>query len=115
MEIARETALLILRKWQEDAREVHCALVCSESIQACLVGRISTTDSDFIRITAGAHQGVSFNLRDAQELRFEDWREAPIEHAQALKKAYEASMLFWFSNCQCEVHALKTPNELLGI
>lgn len=112
MNISPEEALSLLRKWREENRLIQCTLVSSKTTSASVVGRITELEIDSVRVTAAPHCGVLFTLSDALELNFQDWRDAPAEDAQQLKEAYEAFLFVRFHDCNCEVYALKTVDEL---
>ena len=90
-------------------------MICSETTSACVVGRIVELEPNSIRISGARRTGVLFSLSEANELSFEDWRDAPPEHAQQLKEFYEAFMFVKLRNCHCEIYAMKTEDEMPSV
>jgi hypothetical protein len=121
MNISIEDTLSLLRKWQDERRLIQCGLVYSFEISCTVVGRIEEVEVGSIRINArslrtdGKFDSLLFNLVDSTEILFHDWRDAPEEVAPSLKAAYEAHIFVRFRDCHCEIYALKTGDELLGL
>jgi hypothetical protein len=113
--VTPDEALSLLRKWREENRLIQCFLIFSATTSACIVGHITELTDDFIRVTSAPRCGIQFSLSDAQGISFEDWREAPPEHAEQLKEAYEAFLSVRFRNYHCELYAAKTVGELPAI
>ena len=113
MEITLEDALSLLTKWRGENRLIQSTLVLSELTNASVIGRITELSPECARITnAKPHEGLMFNPSDAHELSFQDWRDAPAEHAEQLQEAYEGFIFLRFRDGHCEVYAAKTPDEL---
>lgn len=121
MDIPTVDALSLLRKWQDEKRLVQAGLVLSETTSCCIIGRIEHVNTESVTIHAvggdegqlDRHSGLSFDLVSVRKFAFEDWRDAPPQHTEALRIAYEGFLFISFDDYRCEVYACKTPDELL--
>jgi len=117
MNISAEDAKSLLRKWQEERRIIQVGLISSLTTGGHLIGRIERID-DTLRIDATSlnKTGYSFALildfSDAQEFRFEDWRDSPPEFTDQIRDICDSQLFIDLGNCHCELYALKTKAEL---
>jgi hypothetical protein len=120
METSFNEALELLRKWQEEKRTIQCALFDDAGSSSSIIGRIELLDNKNLRITArsllqsvrGDLIGLALDL-DGAVFRFEDWRDAPPEQAEALRTAYDSFLFVALrGGSHCEIYAVKFPVEL---
>ena len=119
MVISTDEALTILRKWQQEGRPIQASLSISGRISSSALGRIQQIGADgLIKIDGSSmfHTGrlnsIAFELFQVIEVRFEDWRNAPPEHAQQLRDVYDCFLFMNFGHYNCEFYATKTADEL---
>jgi hypothetical protein len=125
MDISRDEALSLLRKWREDGRRMQASVFCQDGIaSASTVGRIEeiVDDGSIIRIgaatvvkTIGKQIGLVFDLSKAEIIRLEDWRNAPPGDTEVLRQRFDGVMFVVFSDSHCELYAAKTKDELVGM
>jgi hypothetical protein len=119
VDISLQEAISLLRKWQEERRMIQCALFAPNGTSCSLIGRIEHVEPDTIRIDAtsrdklGRFIGMSLRASKALGFSFEDWRDAPEEHANALRQAYETFLFVnFYDGSHCEIYAAKFGDEL---
>ena len=120
MDISSAEALSVFRKWQQEKRLIQAGVYCRGRTSCTIVGRLEDVSDSKIWIDrstldrwSGHVQVFALYLDEADDFRFEDWRDAPLEHAEQLHAAYDSFIFAGLpGGWHCEFYAAKLGDEL---
>ena len=118
MEASSNEAFELLRKWKDEKRIIQCGLFDGSGCNCGIIGRIDRVDEESVDISAksmyprGKFISLTINLHGAR-FRFEDWRDAPPRHTEALRAAYDSFLFVTLARgWHCEIYATKLSVEM---
>jgi hypothetical protein len=118
VEASFNEAFALLRKWQEEKRIIQCNLSDGKDAVCGIIGRIENLDEESLLISAksmyprGKFISLTINFHGAR-FRFEDWRDAPPQHTEALRAAYDSFLFVTLARgWHCEIYATKLSVEM---
>jgi hypothetical protein len=118
MEATFNEAYELLRKWRDEKRIIQCGLFDESGSSCNVIGRIEKLDEESVFISAssmyprGKFISLAVNLNSAR-FRFEDWRDAPPEHTESLRAAFDSFLFVSLARGgHCEIYAAKLSIEM---
>ena len=118
MEATPSEAYELLRKWQDEKRIIQCGLFEEMGSSCGIIGRIEKLDEESVHISAkslyprGHFYNLVVNFHGAR-FTFEDWRDAPPEHVESLRSAYDSFLFISLPRGgHCEIYAAKLSVEI---
>jgi hypothetical protein len=120
MEITKEEALSLLRKWQQERRLMEGKAFFDDKISSNVLGRIENVSTEEVTIddrsfvTGSTRYGMIVYLASVTRFSFEDHRFAEgLEEADQIRESYEGFLFLKFAGGGV-VHLLaaRTGNEI---